>query len=153
MCGSARRAGMRTTCCASGSVQGKAMKRTVNSNPNWCHICGLRIPDDIASANHPLFGTVDHVVPKSLTSMPKLPHNKLPAHRLCNSAKGSTYPIERNLRLTCHERVLRILTVNRTWLRWCSPRQLHAAKTRVHLAFTYTDYQLIQWQDDGGANA
>lgn len=58
------------------------------SNPGRCHICGLTIPEDIVSSHHPLFGTVDHVIPLSKGGS-KNWRNCAPAHRMCNRRKGS----------------------------------------------------------------
>lgn len=34
------------------------MKRFVTGTVRYCHLCGLTIPSNIVSANHPLFGAV-----------------------------------------------------------------------------------------------
>lgn len=52
-----------------------------------CHICGWLIPYGIANSRHPLFGTVDHVVPLSKGG-DKYGHNRQPAHYLCNQIKA-----------------------------------------------------------------
>jgi hypothetical protein len=52
-----------------------------------CHICGLPIPSDIVSANHPLFGTIDHILPKCAGGTDKAA-NRAPAHRWCNQRKS-----------------------------------------------------------------
>src|SRR6267142_1249796 len=65
-----------------------ATKRSVSVSADWCHICGLPITDNIVSPDHPLFGTVDHVIPRSRGGSNALEHNRA-AHRSCNKAKGS----------------------------------------------------------------
>ena len=58
------------------------------ANPAWCHLCGLPIPDNIVSQAHPLFGTIDHIVPLSRNGTNSA-SNLGPAHRLCNGRKGN----------------------------------------------------------------
>lgn len=52
-----------------------------------CHLCGYPIPDWIVSPTHPLFGTIDHVIPRSLGGK-NYAANRAPAHRFCNSRRG-----------------------------------------------------------------
>lgn len=52
-----------------------------------CHICGIPIPHDLVNSNHPMFGTIDHVVPISKGGK-DCAANRKPAHRLCNQWKG-----------------------------------------------------------------
>ena len=61
--------------------------RKGDASPSWCYLCGLPIPDDIVSNSHPLFGTVDHIIPRSRNGRDSAA-NRAPAHRLCNEAKG-----------------------------------------------------------------
>lgn|SRR5581483_1523053 len=65
----------------------KPRKRALRSSPDWCYLCGFPIPAEIASSRHPLFGTVDHIIPLS-RSGPDVMANRAPAHRLCNERKG-----------------------------------------------------------------
>ena len=51
-----------------------------------CHICGWLIPYGIVKESHPLFGTIDHVVPRSKGGGNG--HNLQPAHWLCNKIKN-----------------------------------------------------------------
>src|SRR5258708_6773521 len=86
----------------------KSRKRVVGSNPAWCYLCGLPIPDDIASSRHPLFGTVDHVIPRSRNGADAL-NNRLPAHRLCNQQKGDHMVHREEFALELCGRVLPLL--------------------------------------------
>jgi hypothetical protein len=61
---------------------------SISGNHAFCHICGLNIPDGIASPTHSLFGTVDHAVPLSKGGRNEL-SNRSPSHRLCNQSKGN----------------------------------------------------------------
>lgn len=62
--------------------------RSMNMHPGHCHLCGLAIPDFIVHPEHPLFGTIDHVVPLSIGGA-NIASNRAPAHRICNQRKGS----------------------------------------------------------------
>lgn len=53
-----------------------------------CALCGLPIPDWLVSSSHPLFGTVDHIIPVSVKGQ-NVPSNRQPAHRVCNQTKGN----------------------------------------------------------------
>ena len=53
-----------------------------------CHICGYPIPPSLVDQTHPLFGTIDHVAPRSAGGRDS-PENRLPSHRYCNGYKGS----------------------------------------------------------------
>lgn len=52
-----------------------------------CHICGLAFDKDIVHPEHPLFATIDHVVPK-VDGGTDSGSNRKPAHFYCNQAKG-----------------------------------------------------------------
>lgn len=69
------------------------MARSVNGSTHYCHICGLPIPDQIGSPNHPLFGTVDHVIPFAKGGKNRL-ENRKAAHRKCNTTKGDLHLYE-----------------------------------------------------------
>lgn len=64
-----------------------------------CHLCGLPIPLDIVKQTHPLFGTIDHVVPRSLGGLDTA-DNRKPAHRICNSLRG-VEDITEDLKVAC----------------------------------------------------
>jgi 5-methylcytosine-specific restriction endonuclease McrA len=66
----------------------KTRRRVVSDNPYWCYLCGLPIPAEIVSPSHPLFETVDHVIPVSRNDRDMV-RNRAPAHRVCNLAKGN----------------------------------------------------------------
>lgn len=83
-------------------------KRVVGSNPSWCYLCGLPIPVGIASSRHPLYGTVDHVIPVSRNGTDAL-HNRLPAHRLCNEQKGNHMIHPEEFAIELRARVLPLL--------------------------------------------
>jgi len=52
-----------------------------------CHICLLPIPPNIVMPKHPLFGTKDHIVPRSKGGTNNA-SNLAPAHYYCNQEKG-----------------------------------------------------------------
>lgn len=67
-----------------------------------CHICLLPIPDHLVNPGHPLFGTRDHVIPKSKGGRGWA--NLAPAHRYCNPAKGCG-EVTSHLMLKCGARI------------------------------------------------
>lgn len=124
----------------------------------WCHICGMRIPEDIASPDHGLYGTVDHVIPKSHNPVSSI-ENRMPAHRVCNMKKGSHYPIDNEFRYAVQGNVKSAMMRNPLWRKWCSINQLRAARVRVGLpelsnneirSIEYSNHPLSRWDDDGG---
>ncbi len=52
-----------------------------------CHLCGLPIADWIIYQHHPLSGTVDHIIPRSLGGLDR-GSNRAPAHACCNWHRG-----------------------------------------------------------------
>jgi 5-methylcytosine-specific restriction endonuclease McrA len=71
-----------------------SLRLQVAQGGKWtCHLCKTPIPKHLPPT-HLLSLTLDHVVPQSLTPTPDhSPANLLPAHRMCNSARGNR-PIE-----------------------------------------------------------
>lgn len=67
-----------------------------------CHICELPIRFDLVNVNHPLAGTIDHVIPRSLGGT-DVASNRLPAHRVCNLFRQSN-DITPELRDECKKR-------------------------------------------------
>lgn len=61
--------------------------KAVNGNPGRCYLCGWPIMAT-SDPNHPLAGTIDHVVPRCLGG-PDHWKNKRVAHRYCNLHKDS----------------------------------------------------------------
>lgn len=59
----------------------------------FCHICGFRIPGDIVSEKHHLYGTVDHVIPLGRGGLDRK-ENRKPAHRFCNQKKADRIELE-----------------------------------------------------------
>jgi hypothetical protein len=55
----------------------------------WCHICGYYIPQDIADPRHPLYATVDHVIPFWIDRDASGVVNRRAAHQLCNQEKAN----------------------------------------------------------------
>lgn len=66
--------------------RGRRRRRRYYSNQD-CHLCGLPIPFEIVNPGHPLFGTIDHVVPRA-DGGPDHFYNRLPAHRICNAFRN-----------------------------------------------------------------
>lgn len=136
-------------------IRKKFRKRVVGSNPAWCYLCGLPIPEEIASPRHPLFGTADHVIPLSRNGTDAL-HNRLPAHRLCNEQKGnrmihpeefalelreSVRPLLESLGRTITQRVQRaaIRRVLRAWPTWAPTFRKEPGRVAIQ-----------RWEGEGG---
>lgn len=63
-------------------------------SPDYCWLCGLRIPHNIvASSTHPLYGTIDHVIPLSKGGKNHV-SNRKPAHLVCNHMKGDKLAVD-----------------------------------------------------------
>jgi hypothetical protein len=69
-----------------------------------CHICDLPIPEAVADHKHSLFGTIDHVQPRSQGGSNKA-ENRAPAHLICNQLR-STFEITPELRQRCRDAVM-----------------------------------------------
>lgn len=68
-------------------MRNRSKNRYVLGTTRWCYLCGFKIPGDIVSPHHPLFGTIDHVIPVSKGGENSL-ENRRAAHNFCNSIKG-----------------------------------------------------------------
>jgi 5-methylcytosine-specific restriction endonuclease McrA len=54
-----------------------------------CHLCGSPLDFSIRRTKHPLYVTVDHLIPKSLGGGDHINNLKL-AHRSCNMRRGNS---------------------------------------------------------------
>ncbi len=64
-----------------------------------CHLCGLVIPQEIFNCQHPLYGSIDHIVPRSMGGSDRAV-NRAPAHTSCNHLRG-VRKIDEKLREEC----------------------------------------------------
>jgi hypothetical protein len=64
-----------------------------------CWLCGYPIPRDIVNMSHPLFGTIDHIIPKSKGGT-DCRDNRAPSHFLCNQIHADK-PVDQVLKDTC----------------------------------------------------
>jgi hypothetical protein len=134
----------------------KSRKRMVGSNPAWCYLCGLPIPDDIASPRHPLFGTVDHIIPLSRNG-PDAVRNRAPAHRLCNAQKGNHMIHPEEFATELRARVLPLFAslgreVSQRAQRAAIRRSLQAWPAWAPICRREAGHVAIQrWEDDGGS--
>ena len=130
-------------------------KRAVRADPAWYYLCGLPIPDDIVSPAHPLFGTVDHTIPRS-RSGPDTLHNRGPAHRLCNQEKGNRMINPEAFAAELRQKIVPLLESRGRKVN----RRVRAAATRrvimewpswapTHRQLT-KKFELQRWADDGG---
>lgn len=114
----------------------------------WCSLCGLRIPNYIASSSHPLFGTIDHVIPLSRGGKDKA-SNRRPAHNLCNRMKGNSNP-------PSEERIKNMRGNVKALLKQLgetvTEKSMRLAEKRVHGRHTgAVPITLMRWMDDGGS--
>lgn len=137
-------------------------RKSLTGNPNWCSICGLRIPEEIANHNHPLFGTIDHVVPK-YHGGPDNHANRAPAHKYCNRRKGHNIALEYDVVCAIQVEIIRRLMATGATGKSID---VAAARKRIGLiapavaAQGASPYALglrrlsaMQWEDDGGTVA
>jgi 5-methylcytosine-specific restriction endonuclease McrA len=88
--------------------QGRSGRPWARIKANWkriswvCYLCGHQIPRGVPF-NHPLAYTVDHIDARSRGGPPTM-DNTAPAHRRCNSRKGTKQ---------LHE--LELLKTSRAW--------------------------------------
>lgn len=99
-----------------------------------CHICSLPIPDNVVSYKHPLYPTIDHVIPKSRGG-PSHYSNYAPAHRICNGIKADKYlnkEIQETCRIAVKQHVSNRKTSKASWCCYALKRfgiwQWHVAK-------------------------
>ncbi len=131
-------------------------QRGLRLNPAWCYLCGLPIPRDIVSPTHPLFGTVDHTIPRSRGG-PDALYNRAPVHLLCNQAKGDRiiYDPERY----AEELAKKVIPLLQSMRRNVSRGDRATAIRRVveewpSWALTFRQdkkFELQRWEDDGGS--
>lgn len=106
-------------------------KRTYLKSPR-CHICGFNIPIDLIDHKHPLFGTIDHIIPRSKGGL-NTAENRAPAHKLCNSIKSSR-ELTVELRARCSIAAATILASFNMpdTKRWRKDREKVAAMLKMH---------------------
>jgi len=68
-----------------------------------CYLCGMRIDTNMVDHRHPLFGTIDHIVPKAMGGRTEKA-NLLPAHRVCNQIKADRL-ITRSMYSECRKAI------------------------------------------------
>lgn len=128
-------------------------KQTVCDNTRWCSICGLRIPDSIVSPEHPLFGTVDHVIPKAKGGLNVLA-NRRAAHRMCNWHKGVKTVLDYSF--VCWLQSKAEIQLRKIGAK-TGPVQVRNARARIGLRKPAPPPQeprhVMRWEDEGGAVA
>jgi hypothetical protein len=126
-------------------------------NPSRCYLCGLPIPEEIVSSAHPLFGTVDHIIPRSKNG-PDALFNRAPAHNICNERKGQLTSI--NPQEFAAELRLEVVPLMKRIGRPATARVRGVANRRVlenWPSFIPTPKRerrglaLQRWEDDGGS--
>lgn len=129
--------------------------KSVIGKTKWCSICGLKIPNRVVSSDHPLYGTIDHVLPLSKGGTDTFA-NRAPAHRVCNSRKGNSVMVPLD-----HVRMLQskvAVHLNRLGIP-TGPPELRQARLRVNVPPPRSTplgglpIMLARWEDDGGAPA
>jgi hypothetical protein len=130
--------------------------RTVSVSADWCHICGLPIPDTIVCGNHPLYGTIDHVVPMSRGGVNVL-SNRRAAHGHCNKIKAH-YDLESVDRYSLQGRIKALLATVGIVI---THQMMQKARQRINIP-AITNHgkganfskgkplSIQRWDDDGG---
>lgn len=129
--------------------RGKSTRAMLCESVGMCSLCGLRIPNYIVSPDHPLFGTIDHVIPRSRGGKDNAANRK-PAHKMCNKMKGNALQIteEQIKNMRGNVRVL-LIRLGET----VSEKHMRLAEKRgIHGRFTGTPPITLQvWMNEGGA--
>lgn len=107
-----------------------------------CHICLLPIPETIVSPTHPLFGTKDHVIPKSGGGT-NAKANLAPAHYYCNQKKGDK-SVTHQLMLHCFSQIHRELTKHGMAPKTPTPRHF----THLHAMIEYLCREIDLKEDE-----
>lgn len=134
-----------------------AKGRSIIGNPKWCSICGLVIPDCIVTSTHPLYGTIDHVIPLSKGGRNILA-NRRPAHRWCNNHKGSRIRRLSEVMLLSFQAQILIWLRKFAAKRYCTEKAVQEARIRIGMEAKGTNQQrreaadryFHRWCDDGG---
>lgn len=126
-------------------------RKAMYMDPSICHICELPIPDGVVSERHPLFGTVDHVIPLSRGGANGT-RNRAPAHFYCNRYKGNRLAVEEKSKRMLRDRIAAMLRGfplskrQRLALRRGTMTPLRGGTGPAYI-------QLMKWEDDGGLPA
>lgn len=80
------------------------------------------------SSKHPLLGTKDHVIPKSVA--PGLRNNLKPAHRYCNQLKGNKELTDEEI-LACRSYILSVAIANKALAKEMSGGQLPVFYSKI----------------------
>lgn len=145
--------------------------KRLRQSASHCHICGLIIPVEIVSSKHPLYGTIDHVIPLSKGGKDKA-SNRAPAHNLCNRHKADKPELSPKEKLKAFKCALACLNeYNATAKLTLTKRQKIAAKRRAGILDRHGNeilekakrtgigyesngynYLLSIWDNEGGAS-
>lgn len=104
------------------------MSKAVRSSVHQCSLCFLPIPQGIVDSSHPLFGTVDHVIPLSKGGTNAI-RNRAPAHRFCNMRKGASLSVAVG---TVMAEIHPALTPLLLKMGELTPKQLKSARGKCH---------------------
>jgi hypothetical protein len=128
--------------------------KTFLGSPHQCHLCLLPIPVDlIVCESHPLFATIDHIIPIS-NGGKDVTNNRAPAHKYCNNSKAN-----KSLDLMGWSERLNLITVVAPLLQQAgvtlTRRQLANTRNKIIERFRTKKYDaltdIIRWEDEGGA--
>jgi len=129
------------------------MARSVSTSTKWCALCGLPIPDEVVSREHPLYGTVDHLIPKGKGGSNALT-NRVAAHRHCNLQKDDRLGIDPEEIEQWRKHVkLHLEKLGRK----VTKAHMSAARRRAYKIPEYYRKErrklphIMRWEDDGGA--
>lgn len=124
--------------------------RTFAAPANTCHLCFLPIPPQVLSHDHPLYGTIDHIIPLSRGGRDTF-DNRAPAHSFCNNRKGNDVELDTRKRVGWVAVIAELLVRVGTK---CSNQMAKNAIGRILKIGDFYKYDslpdLIRWEDDGG---
>jgi hypothetical protein len=125
--------------------------RTFVGSISTCHLCLLPLLKNIVSPEHPLFLTLDHILPLSRGG-PDVASNRAPAHRSCNKSKADSIEVPWKARIDMTYVIAPLL--ERAGLRITNKR-LAKIRNEIRSQFGGTPKHdvlpdLIRWEDDGG---
>lgn len=125
-------------------------RKSFYGDTTTCHLCLLPIPQNIVHQSHPLFATLDHIIPLSQGGK-NTPGNRAPAHRHCNNSKGN------KLVLRSKERIDMSFVIAPLLIKYgytITNRMLSNIRKEIRVLCNETKYDaltdILNWENEGG---
>jgi hypothetical protein len=126
--------------------------KTVTGSLTHCHLCLLPLHHQIVCTSHPLFTTLDHVIPISKGGR-DIPTNRQLAHLFCNKAKANKIDVYWKDRINMAYVIIPLLRqqkVNITRRQQIAHRNMLCERFEGPVKYDALP-DLIRWEDEGGA--